>query len=308
MNVKKKYGLLTNDVETTSIWFNDLRNETGEKVLKDGMPLILALYKKYGIKSTFFFTAYIAKLLPEIVRMMLKEGHEVGSHGKSHLKENGFDIMPYTRQKEHLEYSKKLLEDISGQEVISFRAPALRVAPLTARALIETGFRIDSSIASQRFDFFLSFGSKQKMSFLTAPRLPYRTSGTNIYKRGRSPLVEIPLSATLMPFTGTTMRLFPSLTGIQQKVLDIETNLYSKPAVFGIHPNELIDESSEPRTIKRRSSNPLAYLLNDLIRARLKVRNLGSQALPLYEKLIRFYNDKGYEMTTLREYAEKAGI
>jgi len=111
-----------------------------------------------------------------------------------------------------------------------------------------------------------------------------------------------------MPFTGTTMRLFPSLTGIQQKVLDIETNLNSKPAVFGIHPNEFIDESSEPRTIKRRSSNPLAYLLNDLIRARLKVRNLGSQALPLYEKLIRFYNDKGYEMTTLREYAEKAGI
>ena len=49
------------------------------------------------------------------------------SHGKSHLPENGFDVMPFEKQKRHLEYSKKLLEDISGHEVISFRAPALRL-------------------------------------------------------------------------------------------------------------------------------------------------------------------------------------
>jgi peptidoglycan/xylan/chitin deacetylase (PgdA/CDA1 family) len=174
--LKEKYALLTNDVETTSIWFNDLRDQTGEKVLNEGMPALLGLYRKYGIRSTFFFTAHIARLFPEIVRMAMDDGHEVGSHGKSHTKENGFDVLTFAKQKEHLVYSKKLLEDISGSEVLSFRSPALRVAPLTARALIETGFLYDSSIASQRFDFFLSLEAGRNSAFwarrayLTGPK------------------------------------------------------------------------------------------------------------------------------------------
>ena len=112
---------------------------------------------------------------------MASGGHEVGSHGKSHLPENGFDVMPFERQKRHLEETKKLLEDISGQEVISFRSPSLRVNQDTARALIETGHRIDSSVASQRFDFFLSFGGLNKLNWLTAPRRPYRVEEGNIF-------------------------------------------------------------------------------------------------------------------------------
>ena len=53
-----KYCLLTNDVETTSIWFNSLRDETGLKVLKEGMPVLLDLYEKYEIKTTFFYRLY----------------------------------------------------------------------------------------------------------------------------------------------------------------------------------------------------------------------------------------------------------
>lgn len=300
-----KTVLLSNDVETTSIWFNDLRDETGLKVWKEGMPLLLDIYRKHGIKSTFFYTAYIAKLYPEVVRMILDDGHEVGSHGKSHTKENGFDIMPYEKQIRHLDYSKKLLEDISGSEVISFRAPAIRVSPLTARALLETGFRVDSSIAPQRFDFFLSFGGKQKLRFLNAHRMPYRTKRNDIFSKGNSNLIEIPLSATLLPFIGSTMRMMPWITSLQQRLLDLETRLTGKPAAFVIHPNELIDESMEVRTIKRRSSNPISYILSDLIRARLKARNLGPAAVPLYDQIIKFYIDNGYTALTMRDYADK---
>lgn len=116
----KKHALLTNDVETTSIWFNTLRDKTATRVLKEGMPALLDIYSKYGIKSTFFFTGYIANLYPELVSMVVDAGHEVGSHGKSHLKENGFDVMPYERQLRHLLETKKQLEDLSGQEVILY--------------------------------------------------------------------------------------------------------------------------------------------------------------------------------------------
>lgn len=298
-------AMLTNDVETTSIWFNDLRDATGAKVMREGMPRLLDIYAKYYVQSTFFYTAYMAELYPEVVRMAVAAGHEVGSHGKSHTKENGFDVMPYEKQVRHLDYSKKLLEDISGMEVISFRAPALRVSPNTATALLETGFKIDSSIASQRFDFFLSFGSKQKLSFLSAPRLPYRVNKNNIFKIGQSDLVELPLSATLLPFAGTTMRIMPGITRFQQKLLHLETQINAKPVVFVIHPNEFIDESAEPRTIKRRSANPVAYLLSDLIRGKLKIKNLGDKAIPIYERLISFYAEAGYEFMTMRDYRDQ---
>jgi len=168
--------------------------------------------------------------------------------------------------------------------------------------LLETGFRIDSSIASQRFDFFLSFGSKKKIKFLNAPRLPYRTNRNNIFIRGQSNLVEIPPSATIIPFAGTTMRIMPKITSYHQKILHLEAKLNRKPVVFIIHPNEIIDESYEPRIIKRRSDNVIAYVLSDLLRAKLKTKNLGENALPLYEQLILYYINKVYTFTTMQEY------
>ena len=302
--MNKSYCLFSNDVETTSIWFNTLRDETGLRVLNEGMPLLLEIYKLYDIKSTFFFTGYIAALFPEIVKMIIKDGHEVASHGKSHLPENGFDVMPFEKQKRHLEYSKKLLEDISGQEVISFRAPALRTNQDTARALIETGFKIDSSVASQRFDFFLSFGSKNKLKWLTAPRLPYKVDPNNIFKKGNSNLVEVPLTALFLPYVGTTMRIFPRLTSFQRKLIHAETKFNKKPVVFDIHPNEFIDESNEQRTIQKRSNNPINYLLKDLIRSKIKIKNLGQKAIPLYKNEIEFYKNKGYSFMTIKEYCQ----
>lgn len=300
-----KTALFTNDVETTSIWFNNLRDETGQRVLKEGMPLLLDIYAKYGIKSTFFFTGYIAKLYPEIVRMIIKDGHEVASHGKSHLKGNGFDVMPFEKQKRHLEESKKLLEDISGQEVISFRAPALRVNNHTPRALIETGYKIDSSIASQRFDFFLSFGGLKKLKWLFAPRLPYFTSPDSLFKTGVGPLIEIPLTALFFPHVGTTMRIFPLLTSMQRHGIHLETLLNSKPVVFDIHPNEFIDESNEPRKIYNRSNSIISYFIQDWFRAQLKTKNLGINGMKLYEEEIAFFIKRNYEFTTIKNYSAR---
>jgi len=302
--MKKNYCLLTNDVETTSIWFNSLRDETGWKVFKEGMPILLDIYAEFDIQTTFYFTGYIAKLFPEIVNMIIKDGHEVGSHGKSHLPENGFDVMPFDKQKWHLEYTKKLLEDISGQEVISFRAPALRVNGDTARALIETGHKIDSSVASQRFDFFLSFGSVNKLKWLFAPRLPYKVNPNNIFKKGDSELVEIPLSALFLPYVGTTMRIFPWMSAYQRRAIQLETSLNNKPVVFDIHPNEFIDESDEERIVNKRSSNLIKYFLKDWLRSQLKVKNLGKAAIPLYKKEIEFYKEKNYKFVTVQEYCK----
>jgi len=55
-------------VETHSIYYNELRKDTGYKVYKEAIPYLLDLYSEYNIKSTFFITGYIAKLFPDIVK------------------------------------------------------------------------------------------------------------------------------------------------------------------------------------------------------------------------------------------------
>lgn len=305
---KKRYCLLTNDVETTSIWHNSLRDDTGLKVFKEGMPLLLDLYQKYNIKSTFYFTGYIAKLYPEIVKMIVPYGHEVASHGMSHIKSNGFDVMPLEKQIKHLKESKDLLEDISGQEVISFRAPALRVNNDTVTALEDTGYLIDSSVASQRFDMFMSFGGLKKLNWMLAPRLPYRASKDSLFKKGNSKIIEVPLSASLLPYVGTTMRIFPLITSLQRRLLSFESKFNHKPIVFDVHPNEFIDESMQPREFERRSSNPVSSFLQDTVRSKLKVKNLGIDGLHIYEKEIKYFNDKGFKFKTIRDFCSKLDL
>lgn len=300
----KKICLLTNDVETHSIWYNTLRDETGVKVLKEGMPKLLDIYQKYGIKSTFYFVGDMAEKFPDVVKMIVPYGHEVASHGWTHEVDQAFDVLSFDKQKEHLIRSKKLLEDISGKEVVSFRAPALRVNKHTPLALAEAGYQTDSSIAAQRFDMFLSFGGIKKLKWLTAPRLPYRTHFDDLSKKGTGPLIEIPLTAFLFPFVGTTMRLFPRVTFLQQKLFNLESGMNSKPLVFDIHPNEFIDEHTERRVITRRTNNPVKYLLSDVIRGKMKIKNLGPKAIPIYERFIDYYVQNGYTFMTIKEYAK----
>jgi peptidoglycan-N-acetylglucosamine deacetylase len=299
----KQTCLFTNDVETTSVYFNKLRPETGYKVWKEGMPVLLDLYAKYDIRATFFFCIDIVKLYPDVVKMVIPYGHEVASHGFSHEDNEAFDILPYDKQLLHLVQSKKILEDISGQEVISFRAPALRINKFTPVALAEAGYKIDSSVPSQRFDFFLSFGSFNKFKWILAPRKPYRTKVNDLIKKGEGPIKEIPLSATFFPYMGTTMRMMPGITRIQRSLLHMESGLTQKPLVFDIHPNEFINEASVPRQIARRTKNPLKYLLRDLIRSHLKINNLGPKCIPLYIEMLEYYIKKHYRFETIKEYA-----
>jgi len=308
MSNQKKLCLITNDVETTSILNHRLDDGTAQFVLKQGMPRLLDLYSKYDVRATFFFTGYIAELVPEVVRMAHSAGHEIGSHGYTHDVKQAFDILSFAKQKEHLIKSKEILEDISGEEVISFRAPAARVNKNIVQALIETGFKIDSSISSQRLDIFMSFGALKKLNWLTSPRLPYFTDNHNIFKKGGSELFEIPISAMGFPYIGTFMRIAPPLNRLTRRMLHLETKMTNRPIVFLTHPNEFIDEEKDSSKIQRRGNNYISYLLGDVLRHKLKVKNLGAKAMPILERELIFFKSNQYFFSTCKEYYKKTKI
>ncbi len=309
MKTKHKFALLTNDVETTSILNHRLDDNIGGYLGSQGMPRLLDLYDKFGVQATFFFTGHIATLYPELVKMAMTRGHEIGSHGYTHDPNHAFDTLSIKEQIAHLVKSKSILEDICGTQVISFRAPAARVNRNIGVALEEVGFKTDSSVSSQRLDMFFSFGSAKKLNWIFAPRLPYFIDRKNVFKRGDSDILEIPISAMVFPYIGTFMRLSPFLNRMTRNVLYYENRLNGRPFVFLTHPNEFIDENQNGTSIVRRGSNYVSYILGDVVRHKLKVKNLGAKALPLLERELMFFRQKGFNFLTCSKlYEEERGI
>jgi len=293
--------LMTNDVETTSILNGGLRDETGVKVWQQGMPRLLDLYAKYDVKATFFFIADFAEKCPEIVKMVQPAGHEVACHGLTHEHNKAFDVLCLKEQTEHLKKAKEILENIAGQEVVSFRAPALRVNEHTPQALMEAGFKIDSSVAPQRCDMFMTLGAKNKLQWFAAPRTPYKTAENNLARRGNSTITEVPVSSFIFPYIGTFMRISPNINALTRYFLYLETKKSQKAINFLIHPNELIEEDDLHNKAERRSKNQISYLLSDVLRKQLKKRNLGEKAQFLLEKELIFWKNKNYEFKTVKE-------
>lgn len=297
--------LITNDVETTSILNHKLRDKTGEYLLSQGMPRLLDLYDQYGVKATFFYTGHVAKLYPELVRMAFSRGHEIGSHGLTHEVNKAFDLLTPEQQVDHLKQSKRILEDIIGEEVVSFRAPAARVNEGIVATLEEAGFKVDSSVSSQRLDMMFSFGSLKKLHWITAPRRAYFTNESNVFKKGTSNVLEIPISACGFPYIGTFMRIAPRLNRFTRRCLYLETLGNGRQFVFLTHPNEFINEDREGGTISRRADNYLSYLLGDVLRHKLKVKNLGEAALPIFGKELMFFEKKSFEFITCKELYQR---
>ena len=290
---------MTNDVEEFSINKNRLSKSTAEKVSEKGLPKLINIYSKYDIEATFYFTGTFASSFPKSVKLVHDNGHEIGSHGHSHHLHHSFDIMSTNQQYVHLTKSKRVIEELVGP-IEAFRAPALRISNNTIPILERLGFKTDSSVSSQRFDGPFTFGSGRKIKWLVAPRKPYFPSHKNPYKRGRSNILEIPVSAFGLSYQGTTMRIAPKLNELLGNYLHFESNKTGKPIVFLFHPNELINEPDAKPT--RRSNSIVKSFFAEYLRTRMKKSNLGNKSLQLLEEVIKSSMDYGSSFVSAKSY------
>lgn len=296
------YYLLTNDVEEHSIKKNRLDLDTARLVYKYGLPELLRLYDKYKIKTTFYFTASFVGLFPNSVKMVLNSGHEVGCHGLTHKVEEGFDVLTLEQQINAIKKAKEIIEFYGGK-IEAFRAPALRINKFTVKALEINGFKTDSSVASQRFDGPFSYGSRVKLGWLFACRMPYFMDYESPFRKGKSKILEIPISSLILAYIGTTMRIFPKIVQILRSLLFQEAKALGKPIVFDFHPNEVIEEDYFGN-IHYRAKDKFSILFKDIIRQRLKIRNLGKRAIELMEKEIKSAVNNGFNFLTIKEFRE----
>lgn len=128
---------------------------------------ILTLFDAHGARSTFFTLGWVAKRLPGMVRRIAEAGHEIASHGMEHHRVTGMDPATFRGD---VRDSKALLEDISGQAVIGYRAPSYSIGRDNLWALdelAESGFRYSSSIYPIAHDHY---GMPEAPRFAFSPR------------------------------------------------------------------------------------------------------------------------------------------
>ena len=291
----------TNDVEHTSV-SGAVWERIASKVDEDALPRLLELYDKYGVKSTFFVLGQLAELKPNIVKQIVAHGQEVGSHGMQHDYRRAFDVMSLEEQITELHQSKDLLEQIVGQEVVSFRAPALRVNNDTPVALREAGYHFDSSVAPQRMDAFMSLGVSNKKQWLHAPRAMYETAADNLAREGKSGIIEVPISSFGVPYIGTVMRIAPHIvTPLMRHILYVESKRKDTPITFLYHPSEAVQEIAEEYTPRHRAQSKMGHLLSDVLRAKVKLRNLDLRALNLLERELKYWKEKDAQFLAVKE-------
>ena len=76
-----------------------------------------------------------------------------------------------------------------------------------------------------------------------------------------------------------------------------------KPIVFDFHPNEVIEEDYFGN-IHYRAKDKFSILFKDIIRQRLKIRNLGKRAIELMEREIKSAVNNGFNFLTIKEFRE----
>lgn len=107
---------------------------------------ILDLLNEKEIKATFFCLGKVAKKFPYLIKEIADSNHELAVHGYSHTQ-----YFKLTKQEifNEVSESKKIIEDITGQQVFGHRAPAFSINEKNnwvLDELIKAGFTYDSSI------------------------------------------------------------------------------------------------------------------------------------------------------------------
>jgi polysaccharide deacetylase family protein (PEP-CTERM system associated) len=103
---------------------------------------MLELMAGVGVKCTCFILGWVAERHPALVKRIASAGHEIASHGWWH--ELVYEIGP-ERFRVDVRDSKRLLEDLTGQRVLGYRAPNFSICDWALDVLLEEGYAYDSS-------------------------------------------------------------------------------------------------------------------------------------------------------------------
>ena len=192
---------------------------------------ILELLDAAGIKATFFTLGWIAERYPELVRRIANGGHEVASHGHGHERASELSREAFSQD---VQRAKGILEDLTGQAVLGYRAPSFSIGLSNLWAfdqLARAGYRYSSSIYPIKHDHY---------GMPDSPRFAYRV-GAGLLE---VPVTTLRLMKRNLPSSGGGyFRLLPY--ALSRWMIGTVNRQDREAAIFYFHPWEI--DTGQPR-------------------------------------------------------------
>ena len=232
---------------------------------------ILELFDRHDVRATFFMLGWVAERYPALVRRIVDGGHELASHGYSHVRVTRQEPGEFVRD---VGRTRKLLEDTAGCEVRGYRAASYSIVRETLWAhdlLQEAGYRYSSSVYPIHHDL---------NGIPDAPRYDYRV--------GKGGLLEIPVT-TVSLFNhnlpcggGGYFRLLPyRLSRWAMRRVNSRDRM---PCVFYFHPWEIYPDQTRQAGISAK-----ALFRHYLNLGRMKARIEGLLRDFLWDRMDRVF-------------------
>jgi polysaccharide deacetylase family protein (PEP-CTERM system associated) len=209
---------------------------------------ILDVFDEYNTKATFFTLGWVAERYPQLIRRIIKEGHELACHGYEHIRATEQSSEEFRND---VVKTKLILEDIGGQEIKGYRAASYSIGEKNLWAhniLVEEGFKYSSSIYPVKHDLY---GMPQ------APRFTYKPIANNDF-------LEIPISTIKFAnknFScggGGFFRFYPYV--FSRWAFKKLNNQENQSGIFYFHPWEIDPE--QPRQKKLDLKTQYRHYLN----------------------------------------------
>jgi peptidoglycan/xylan/chitin deacetylase (PgdA/CDA1 family) len=115
----------------------------GQYGARVGMPRILEILGRHGVRASFYVPAVVALLHPDEQRRVVAEGHEIGMHGWIHELNS---VLAYEVERDLMFRSADTLEAVTGVRPVGLRTPSWDFSPNTLRIEGELGLLYDSSL------------------------------------------------------------------------------------------------------------------------------------------------------------------
>lgn len=199
-----------------------------DSILDEATDAILDRLDQRRARATFFIVGYSARRLPEAVKRISDAGHEIAFHTMEH----SLVYEMNSRSLSHdLDTGKALLQELTGQTILGFRAPQWSLGR-NPRWVYETlaahGFEYDSSAAPLSF-----IGDQRGPLHARCVEVDDENSITEF-----PPLVLETPAGNLPAGGGWGLRTWP-MRRIIGKVRRL--NATGSPATFYFHPAEFVE-------------------------------------------------------------------
>jgi peptidoglycan-N-acetylglucosamine deacetylase len=113
-----------------------------------GVPRLLSMLERFGIKATFFTPGHSIETFPDQIKAVVAAGHEIGVHGYSH--ENPIAMTP-EQEEAVLDHCIGLITKLTGKPPSGYVAPWWEFSNVTNELLLKKGIKYDHSLMHHDF-------------------------------------------------------------------------------------------------------------------------------------------------------------